>query len=109
MRSSMLDVIQRDYIRTAHAKGLAPRRVLLLHALRNAVLPVITLAGLHLPQMWSGALVTETVFAWPGIGRLYYDALNARDYPLLLGILLIVSLLVVVGSALADLGYALAD
>lgn len=109
MRSSMLDVIQRDYIRTAQAKGLAPRRVLLVHALRNAMLPIITLAGLHLPQMFSGALVTETVFAWPGIGRLYYDALNARDYPLLLGILLIVSILVVVGSALADVGYALVD
>jgi peptide/nickel transport system permease protein len=105
----MLEVIRLDYIRTAHAKGASRLVVLARHAFKNAVLPIITLAGLHLPQMFSGALVTETVFSWPGIGRLYFDSLNARDYPVLLGILLVISVLVVVGSLLADLGYALVD
>ena len=87
MRSSMLDVINQDYIRTARAKGLPERVVLVHHAIRNALLPMITLAGLQLPTLLGGALVTETVFTWPGMGRLFLNSLGYRDYPVVMGIL----------------------
>ena len=109
MRASMLDVINQDYIRTARAKGLPERVVLLHHALRNALLPMITLAGLQLPTLLGGALVTETVFTWPGMGRLFLDSLGYRDYPVVMGILMFSALLVLVGNLLADLLYAVAD
>lgn len=108
-RSSMIDVINQDYIRTARAKGLAERVVLVGHALRNAVLPLITIAGLQLPSLFGGALVTETVFTWPGMGRLFVDSLGYRDYPVLMGILMFTAVLVLVGNLLADLLYAVAD
>jgi peptide/nickel transport system permease protein len=109
MRSSMLDVINQDYIRTARAKGLPERVVLGHHAIRNALLPMITIAGLQLPTLLSGALVTETVFTWPGMGRLFLDSLGYRDYPVVMGILVFSAILVLVGNLLADLLYAVAD
>lgn len=109
MRASMLDVINQDYIRTARAKGLPERTVLLHHAFRNALLPMITLAGLQLPTLLGGALVTETVFTWPGMGRLFLDSLGYRDYPVIMGILMFSAVLALAGSLVADLLCAAAD
>jgi peptide/nickel transport system permease protein len=109
IRSSMLEVLSQDYIRTARAKGLADRRVVLRHALRNSLLPLITLMGLDIPQLFVGAVVTEFVFNWPGMGRLFVDSASANDYSILLGILLILSVFVVLGNLVADLAYTWAD
>lgn len=109
MRSSMLDVVHQDYIRTARAKGVPERQILLRHALRNALLPMITITGLHVPTLLSGALVTETVFAWPGMGRLFLDSISYRDYPVVMGILMFSAVLVLLGSLIADLLYGVAD
>ena len=109
MRSAMLDVIDQDYVRTARAKGLPERRVILHHVFRNALLPMITLAGLELPTLLGGALVAETVFTWPGMGRLFLDSLGYRDYPVVMGILMVSALLVLAGSLMADLLGAVAD
>jgi peptide/nickel transport system permease protein len=108
-RSSVLEVIGQDYIRTARAKGLHGRAILLRHTLRNALIPLITLGGLEFRNLFGGALVTETVFSWPGVGRLYLDSLNYQDYSVILGLLLVTSLMVVAGSLLADVLYAVAD
>jgi peptide/nickel transport system permease protein len=108
-RSSVLEVIGQDYIRTAHAKGLRSRTILLRHTLRNALIPLITLAGLEFRNLFGGALVTETVFSWPGIGRLYLDSLTYQDYSVILGLLLTTSVLVLAGSLLADILYAVVD
>ena len=108
-RSSVLEVIGQDYIRTARAKGLHGRAILLRHTLRNALIPLITLGGLEFRNLFGGALVTETVFSWPGVGRLYLDSLNYQDYSVILGLLLVTSLMVVAGSLLADVLYAAAD
>lgn len=105
----MLEVLNQDYIRTARAKGAPERVILLRHAMRNALLPIITIAGLQLPTLLSGALVTETVFTWPGMGRLFLDSLGYRDYPVVMGILMFSSVLVLLGSLIADLLYAVAD
>ncbi len=109
MRASMLDVISQDYIRTARAKGVRRRAVLVRHALRNALLPMITIAGLQLPTLLGGALVTETVFTWPGMGRLFLDSIGYRDYPVVMGLLMISAVLVLIGNLLADLLYVVAD
>lgn len=109
MRSSMLDVVNQDYIRTARAKGVPERQILLRHALRNALLPMITVTGLHVPTLLSGALVTETVFTWPGMGRLFLDSIGYRDYPVVMGILMFTAVLVLLGSLIADLLYGVAD
>lgn len=109
MRSSMLDVVNQDYIRTARAKGVPERVILWRHAIRNALLPMITIAGLQLPTLLSGALVTETVFTWPGMGRLFLDSLSYRDYPVVMGILIFSAVLVLIGNLLADILYAVAD
>lgn len=109
MRAAMLEVINQDYVRTARAKGLSRQRVLVHHAMRNAMLPMITLAGLQLPTLLSGALVTETVFTWPGMGRLFLDSLGYRDYPMVMGLLMFSAVLVLVGNMLADLLYVVAD
>lgn len=109
MRASMLDVIAQDYIRTARAKGLRRQAVLWRHALRNALLPMITIAGLQLPTLLGGALVTETVFTWPGMGRLFLDSIGYRDYPVVMGLLMFSAILVLIGNLLADLLYSLAD
>ncbi len=109
MRASMLEVINQDYIRTARAKGLRRFRVLVHHAMRNALLPMITVAGLQLPTLLSGALVTETVFTWPGMGRLFLDSLGYRDYPMVMGLLMFSAALVLIGNLLADMLYVVAD
>jgi peptide/nickel transport system permease protein len=108
-RSSVLEVIGQDYIRTARAKGLRSRTILLRHTLRNALIPLITLAGLEFRNLFGGALVTETVFSWPGVGRLYLDSLNYQDYSVILGLLLITSVMVLAGNLLADVLYAVVD
>ncbi|MEJ1976417.1 MAG: ABC transporter permease [Acetobacteraceae bacterium] len=109
MRASMLEVINQDYIRTARAKGLRRFQVLIHHALRNALLPMITVAGLQLPTLLSGALVTETVFTWPGMGRLFLDSLGYRDYPMVMGLLMFSAILVLLGNLAADMLYVVAD
>ena len=109
MRASMMEVISQDYVRTARAKGLSRRRVLIHHALRNALLPMITIAGLQLPTLLSGALVTETVFTWPGMGRLFLDSLGYRDYPMVMGLLMFTAVLVLLGNFIADMLYLVAD
>ena len=109
MRSATLDVINQDYVRTARAKGLPDRVVLFHHVVRNALLPMITLAGLQLPTLLGGALVTETVFTWPGMGRLFLDSLSYRDYPVVMGLLMFSAVLVLVGNLVADILCALAD
>ncbi|MHB8712829.1 MAG: ABC transporter permease [Trichloromonadaceae bacterium] len=109
MRSNMLEVIRQDYILTARAKGLSERAVIYRHALRNALLPVITILGLSVPGLIGGSVIFETIFAIPGMGKLFYDGVMMRDYPLIMGILVIGAVLTLVGNLLADLCYALAD
>jgi len=98
----MLEVRQQDFVRTARAKGIAPTRVVTRHVLRNALMPITTVAGVHFAALVGGAAVTETVFGWPGLGRLALDAVMTRDFNLLLGILLLSSLAVVVVNVLVD-------
>lgn len=108
-RASMLETLGREYIRTAKAKGLAPRAIVFRHALPNALLPVVTLAGYNLGFLLAGSALVETVFGWPGLGRLLYDSVFARDYPVLLGIFLTVAVTVIVANLLTDLLYAFLD
>ncbi|HXH04631.1 MAG TPA: ABC transporter permease [Candidatus Competibacteraceae bacterium] len=108
-RASMLDVLGSDYIRTARAKGLSERKVIFKHALRNAVLPVITMAGLQFGNMFAGAVLVETVFNWPGMGRLAFESILRRDSPTILGILFFSALIVVIANLLTDLAYRLVD
>ncbi|SMF77135.1 peptide/nickel transport system permease protein [Tistlia consotensis] len=108
-RSSMLEVADMDFVKTARAKGVAPGRITRVHVLRNAVLPVITLAGIQAGQLVGGAVLTETVFAWPGIGRLMYDALFQRDYNLLLGIFFVSSAMVLLFNLITDVVYTFID
>ena len=105
----MLDAIHQDYVRTARAKGLSERVVVLKHALRNALLPVITNIAIELPLLFSGAVVTEAIFSWPGMGQLFFQALEAFDYPLLMGILSVSAVLIVLFNLLADVAYAYID
>jgi len=109
VRSSMLDVFGQDYVRTARAKGVAERLVVRKHALRNALIPVVTLAGLQIPTLLAGAVITEQIFEWPGMGRLTIEAINNRDYPVLMGITLTAAVLVTLGNLLADLTYSVVD
>ena len=109
VRSSMLEVIQQDYIIVARAKGLRERTILLKHGLRNGLIPLITVVALDLPTLFSGALLIETVFAWPGMGRLFWNSALRFDYPVLMGIIVVTALLVVLFNLLADLFYAVAD
>ena len=109
MRSSMVEVLTQDYIRTARAKGLPERRVLFHHGLRNALLPIITILGLSLPDLIGGSVIAETIFSIPGMGRLFYDAVMARDYPVVMALVTIGAVLTMLGNLLADLAYALAD
>jgi peptide/nickel transport system permease protein len=109
MRTSFLEVSAMEYLTTARAKGLAERVVVWKHALRNALLPVVTVMGLNVGHLVAGAVLTETVFAWPGLGRLIFDSILHRDYPVMLGGLLVISVCVVVGNLLADLAYAAID
>ncbi|MBK7450600.1 MAG: ABC transporter permease [Anaerolineales bacterium] len=105
LRSSMMDVLHEDYVRTARAKGLGERGVYFKHALRNAILPLVTLIALDLPSLFAGALFVETIFSWPGMGRLFWDAAKGRDYPVLLGVVMITAVLIIVCNILADLAY----
>jgi len=109
VRSAMLEVLRQDYVRTARAKGLAEKVVIYKHALRNGLIPVVTILGLDLPTLVGGAIITESIFIWPGIGRLLYTSLLERDYPVLMALNLMFAFLTMVGSLLADIGYALVD
>lgn len=109
MRSSMLEVLSLDYLRTAQAKGLRERIVHLRHALPNAVIPVITILGLDIPVLFAGAVITETIFAWPGMGRLYIQSINLSDWPVAQAIIMLTAFLVILGNLIADVLYAVAD
>ncbi len=109
IRSQMLEVISQDYIRTAYAKGLSERMVLLGHALKNAALPIVTLIGIDIPFLLGGAVVTETIFGWPGMGRLFIDHLTRYDTPVVMGILMMISLAVIISQLLTDMVYAWLD
>jgi peptide/nickel transport system permease protein len=109
LRSSLMDVLHEDYVRTARAKGASDRMVYYKHALRNAVLPLVTLIGLDLPSLFAGALFIETIFAWPGMGRLFWDAARGRDYPVLLAVVMIDAVIIIFCNILADLFYGILD
>lgn len=109
MRGSLVEVLSQDYIRTARAKGLAPLAVLLRHGVRNALIPVVTIVALQVPSLFMGAIITETIFAWPGMGNLFYEGILNGDYPLLMAILVISSTLIVVFNLIADVLYGLLD
>lgn len=108
-RTGMLEVIRQDYIRTARAKGLKERTVIFKHALRNALIPAITLLGFELPALFSGAIILEKVFVWPGIGQVYLESINMRDYPFMLGFTVFLAVLTLLGNLLSDVLYGVAD
>jgi peptide/nickel transport system permease protein len=108
-RTSMLDVIRQDYIRTARAKGLSEFHVVFRHALPNALIPIVTLIGLTLPALVAGGVIIETIFGWPGMGRLIYEAIMSRNYPVVMGVGVITAFLTLLGNLLADIGYAVLD
>jgi len=108
-RSSMLEVVRATYVTTARAKGLRERLVVFRHAFRNALIPILTIIGLALPEMVGGAVITETVFTWPGMGSLLIDSVNGRDYSMLMGISLSVAVAVLVANLITDIAYAFAD
>ncbi|MDI9439070.1 MAG: ABC transporter permease [Bacillota bacterium] len=109
MRASLLEVINQDYLRTARAKGLSERIVVYKHALRNALLPILTLLGFMIPSIFSGAVIVESIFAWPGLGSLAIQAVNERNYPVIMGINMMFAVLIFFGSIIADISYAFAD
>ncbi len=109
MRSSLLEVLNEDYLRSARAKGLRENIVIYKHALRNALLPILTLMGFMLPSIFSGAVIVENIFAWPGLGSLSIQAVNERNYPVIMGINLMFAVLIFLGSIIADISYAFAD
>lgn len=109
VRSSMIDVLAQDYIRTARSKGLSELALLRRHALRNGMIPVVTVLGVLVPRLLGGAVITETIFAWPGLGRLAVDSAITRDYPVIMGVTLLVSALVIVSNLVTDLGYVVLD
>ncbi|MEN0109693.1 MAG: ABC transporter permease, partial [Planctomycetota bacterium] len=98
-----------DYIRTARAKGVGPTRVLLRHAFRNTLIPLVTMIGLTLPALLSGSIILEQIFSWPGMGKLFFESIRERDYPTLMGLMLMFSVLTLLGQLLADILYALVD
>jgi peptide/nickel transport system permease protein len=109
VRSGMLEVIHHDYMRTARSKGLPEKLVLVRHALRNAILPVITLFGLQLPMLFAGAIIIEQIFGWPGMGRLVVESISQRDYPVIMGLTLLTAIIVIIGNLFADVMYGVAD
>jgi peptide/nickel transport system permease protein len=109
MRSAMLEVLRQDYVRTARAKGLLERMVIMKHALRNSLIPIITIVVFTIPGIFGGATLTETIFSYPGIGRLYFDALGANDWPVVMAILFITAILVVFATLLGDVLYSIVD
>jgi peptide/nickel transport system permease protein len=108
-RAAMLDAQRQDYVRTARAKGLIERMVIAKHALRNALIPFITLVVFSIPAAFAGAIITETVFNWPGMGRLYFDALGRTDYPVAMALLLITAVLTVIATLFSDILYTVVD
>jgi ABC-type dipeptide/oligopeptide/nickel transport system permease component len=108
-RASMLETLKQDFVVTARAKGLKERTVTYRHALRNSLLPIVTLIGQSFGTMIAGAVLTETVFSWPGLGRLIYDVVLTRDYPVLMGMLIILSISVLIANLITDIVYALLD
>jgi peptide/nickel transport system permease protein len=108
-RAAMLEVLNQDFIRVARAKGLPERVVIFKHALRNALIPIVTILGLSLPELFGGAFIIETIFAWPGMGRLGVQSIFQRNYPVIMGIVMFSALLIVLGNLFADIGYALVD
>lgn len=109
IRSSVLETMRRDYVRTARAKGLRENAVILRHAVRNSLLPIVSVLGVQLPSLFSGAVVTEQIFAWPGIGRLLVNSVYGRDYPVLMAIIMVTAILVVLSNLLTDVLYAVVD
>ena len=109
VRNGMLEVLNQDFITTARAKGINEKRVVFVHALKNAILPLITIVGLSIPGLIGGSVIAESIFAIPGMGKLFYDAVLMRDFPVIMGILTIGSFLTLIGNLIADLGYAWAD
>jgi ABC-type dipeptide/oligopeptide/nickel transport system permease component len=109
IKSNMQEVIQQDYIRTAKAKGVGPKKVLLVHAFRNTLIPLVTLIGLTLPALLSGAVILEKIFTWPGMGSLFFESIGARDYPITMGLVLMFSIMTLLGQLLADVLYAFVD
>jgi peptide/nickel transport system permease protein len=107
--ANMQEVTRQDYIRTARAKGVGPRAVLWRHAFRNTLIPLVTMVGLELPALLSGSIILEQIFGWPGMGKLFFESIRERDYPTLMGLLLMFSVLTLLGQLLADLLYALVD
>jgi peptide/nickel transport system permease protein len=109
IRANMQEVVRQDYIRTARAKGVPPRRVIWHHAFRNTLIPFVTLLGLTLPHLLGGAVILEQIFTWPGMGRLFFEAIARRDYDTIMGLVLIFSILTLLGQLLADVLYAVVD
>ncbi len=109
MRAGMLDVLLQDYIRTAHAKGLKERAVILKHALKNAVLPLVTIIGLEIPGLFNGALLTEVIFSWPGMGRLFFNSIERADYAVMMGVLMMSATLIIAFGLITDVVYAFLD
>jgi peptide/nickel transport system permease protein len=109
MRSNMLNVLKQDYIRTARAKGLSEKDVIYKHALKNALLPVVTILGLSVPGLIGGSVIFESIFSIPGMGRLFYESVMARDYPVIMGVLVMGAVLTLLGNLLADVSYAAVD
>lgn len=108
-RSDMIEILKSDYIRTAKAKGVKRKAIIYVHALKNELLPLITVVTMQIPSLISGALLTETIFVWPGIGRLNYNAVMARDYPLIIGIVMMVAVISLFANLLADVLYVVVD
>lgn len=109
VRSSTVEQMSQDYVRSARSKGLSERRVMTGHVLRNSLIPLVTVVGIDVPLYLTGAVLTETIFSWPGMGRLFFDSLTVRDYPVLMGILVLGAVLIVIGNLIADLVYGLLD
>jgi peptide/nickel transport system permease protein len=109
MRAGMLDILHQDYIRTAQAKGLHDRTVLARHAFKNAAIPLVTIIGLEIPSLFSGAVVTETIFSWPGMGRLFFNSIQQGDYPVMMGVLMLSASLVILFGLITDIVYGFLD
>jgi peptide/nickel transport system permease protein len=109
VRNGMIEILNQDFIKTARAKGLYEKKVIFVHTLKNALLPLITILGLSIPGLIGGSVIAESIFAIPGMGKLFYDAVLMRDFPVVMGILTIGSILTLIGNLIADLAYAWAD
>ncbi|MBT6918105.1 MAG: ABC transporter permease, partial [Planctomycetaceae bacterium] len=109
IKANLEEVVRQDYIRTARAKGAGPWRVLVHHAFRNTLIPLVTLLGLSLPALVGGSVIIEQIFTWPGMGRLFFESIRERDYPTIMGLTLMFSVLTLVGQLLADILYSIVD